>query len=825
MSIEKAMIAQAQPYMVAAMARELIGEEVLKGCRSEISLQPVSLESNFYPIWAFRYKQDSQRQPDYTIENPISCADLVRQQIWISPNQEFDWNNSELFIKQLQTISFRLGFEVIGNSENIMINLLCNRFDLPIINSAFQGVFDFCELSDMTANPLSDMPVELWKDTCFRDYFPYPPYYNLLTRPSEIITSPLKPLIIALSNIKAPATGFYQALFEPVPPIHNWHRNVEILLDIEYIQKLQGGFQVPQRHSQQAPSGDLRHMAMDLEGKAHNDKPFYTMALRVGIVGGGDERENLLSSIATFTSLFQHGGRPLAFITQDTYTLLQPDQIRNMFIQGLVYRPGFLVNSWELTGPVHVPALDVNEHRSIPITALETLPVRNPDLLSGTCIGTCEYAGKTQNVCIPIRSRRRATHILGRAGTGKSTLVEHMILSDIEKGHGVAVIDPHNDLMERLLRLIPEQHVERTIYFEPGDPEFVPLWNPIEKIIGQDTGRTTNDIVKAIETFVASGGWGDRLENILRNLIYALISLPDGTFLEVSNLLRNKSENSKMMRKKILDTIDNETVRQFWLHDYESYGKTELSPPINKLSKLLVSDSVSLMLSQPENRFNIRKIMDEGMIFLINLSNVGSIVRQVLGSFMLSFFHLNALTRSNLPIQDRRQFHIHCDEAPQFMTDSPLEPLIAEIRKYSADICLLNQYLTQFSLRKTDALSTVGSTIIFNANIKDAQYLRKDLQSKVSIEDIVSLKKFEAIARIETDIVKIKTLPPLQIPSINFRDRIIEESRKKYYRPAHEVKKWIRQGGNRTSFSIQPLISSPAKTPDGQIKEFYYEEF
>ena len=143
----------------------------------------------------------------------------------------------------------------------------------------------------------------------------------------------------------------------------------------------------------------------------------------------------------------------------------------------------------------------------------------------------------------------------------------------------------------------------------------------------------------------------------------------------------------------------------------------------------------------------------------------------------------------------------------------------------AVDFTLAHQYLKQFDLQKTDALSTIGSTIIFNVNINDANYLLNTLQGKVSKEDIVSLKKFEAIARIETDIVKIKTLPPLQIPSINFRDRIIEESRKKYYKPAHEIKKWIRQGGNRTSSSIQPLISSPPKTPDGQIKEFYYEEF
>ena len=148
MSIEKAMIAQAPPYMVETMARNLINEEVLKGCRSDISSQPVSLESNFSPIWTFRNEPEPHKQPHYTIENPISCTDLVRQQIWISPKQPFDWNDSELFIKQLQTLSYRLGFEVVGNCEKIMINLLCSRFDLPVIIASFQGVFDFSELSE-----------------------------------------------------------------------------------------------------------------------------------------------------------------------------------------------------------------------------------------------------------------------------------------------------------------------------------------------------------------------------------------------------------------------------------------------------------------------------------------------------------------------------------------------------------------------------------------------------------------------------------------------------------------------------------------------------
>lgn len=123
-----------------------------------------------------------------------------------------------------------------------------------------------------------------------------------------------------------------------------------------------------------------------------------------------------------------------------------------------------------------------------------------------------------------------------------------MILQDIERGDEVAVLDPHGDLIERILCLIPERHVERTIYFNPGDPDWVPIWNPLKPIQSQDIGRTADDIVRAIQGFVKIGGWGDRLEHLLRNIIFSLIHLPHSTFLDLSDLLRNKSEESKILR-------------------------------------------------------------------------------------------------------------------------------------------------------------------------------------------------------------------------------------------------------------------------------------
>ena len=313
------------------------------------------------------------------------------------------------------------------------------------------------------------------------------------------------------------------------------------------------------------------------------------------------------------------------------------------------------------------------------------------------------------------------------------------------------------------------------------------------------------------------------MEHLLRNMIYSLCHLEKGTFLDISNLLRNKSEESRILRREIIKVIDNEVVRQFWLHDYENYRKDDLGPPRNKLSKLLVSNSISLMLSQPDSLFNFREIMDNGMILLVDLSSIGSKVRGILGCFILSLLHLTALSRSSIPIQDRKQFHIHCDEAHRFMTDS-LEDLIAETRKYGVSLSLAHQYMSQFGKRKTDAFSSVGSTIIFNVDSRDANYLTKDLQKKVKVEDLVSLQVGETIARIGTEIVRFKTNPPLPIPGKNFRKQIIEDSHRRYYRSATEIQKWIRHRNDRWGKPFLPL-TTPHQRPDGSIKEFAYDEF
>lgn len=823
MTLEKALVTQAGPYMLAAKAQALIDAEVGKGCDGRILSNPVALEPVFNPITVPKDILALKDRPSRIHENPPCEQDMARFQAWISPDQPFDWNCLELFLKQLLLVSNRVGLEITGNRDRIVISLLCHKEDIPVVTTAFYGKLKFCRLSPLEVDLFFGIDYRAWEEVKFCDYFPEPPYSHLLTRPDELHTSPYECLITAMANIPAPARGICQVLFQPVSPANNWHRNIEILMDLEYVVKLVANFGHSQRYAQQAPSGDLRQMASQVETKAHNDKPFYSAAFRIGVLGADGFAYKYLQSLTVFSSLFQHGGRGLQCITEADYKLiLCPQQIQQMFKLGLTYRPGFLVNSAELTGLAHFPPANIAEHLDVSTDVLDTLAVTNNHLLQGTPIGMCSIANEDQPVCIPKNIRIRHTHLIGRPNMGKSTLEEHMILHDIQDGCGVAVLDPHGDLVERLLALIPEDYIDRVIYFDPSDPDWVPLWNPMQKAPGQDIGRMADDLVGVLKSFVT--GWGDRMEHILRHSIYALLHLSGSTLLDIADILRRGSRESETTRKLILEVIQNEEARKFWQHDFTLYRPDEFAPAKHKLSKLLVGGTVSLMLSQPKSSFNFRRIMDDGKIFLGNLSKIGTEVREVLGGFMLAVMHMTALSRSDTPIESRKPFHIYLDEAHRFVTDS-LEDIIAETRKYGVGMTLAHQYLRQFTTPKIDALSSVGTTIVFNVDTKDATQLSRNFQNMVKLEDIVNLEVGHAIIRCGTDIARIKTLPPLRIPERNFRNQIIAQSRKNYCMPAPLVHQIIGRRIERANKPFVPLDT--AINIDGKMSicgDRHYEE-
>ena len=794
MSIAKAMLVRAHPYMLRAKAQAILREEMSKGCRPDIAPWPVALEPSYFPILAGENLANlpSQKSSLWVPETSSDENQLSRLRIWLSPQQKCDWVRSELILKQLSCLSHRAALEIVGNEKSVVLQFLCHSADAGLVRTAFKGQFEECELTSLRDNALRDIPAHIWAKAVFADFYPPPPYSHLMTSPEELKRSLYATVITALTEIPLPAIGFFQVAFAPVAPEHNWHQNVEALLDLEFRIKLLGGIAPSQRYLQQTPSGDLRGMASDVETKSHNDKPFFTAALRIGVVGHHDDANHLLHSLALAGSLIQHGGRPLSVVTDTHYrSHLTPEEIRKMFVAGLTYRPGFLVNSWELTSLVHIPPPQVTEPHQSAVVALETLPAGD-SLLTGTPVGICSYAGTEHTVCIPPKLRASHTHLIGRTGTGKSSVMESMVLHDVRQGHGVAVLDPHGRLVQRLLFLLPRECVDRVIYINPGDPDWVPIWNPLRCRSAFGPSRIADDLVAAFKSFVT--GWGDRLEHLLRHALIGVLHLPQASLLDVSNLLRQKSEESRRLKAMILKIVEDEPLRTFWRHDFDRYGSADLAPPQHKLSKLLTSGAVSLMLSQSDTSFDLRDVMESGKILLIDLSSIGTEVREILGCFILSLLHLTALGRDSLSGEEQRPFHIYCDEAHRFVTDA-LEDLISETRKFKVSLTLGHQYMDQFTTRKTGALSSVGSTIIFNVDTKDAQHLRKNLQGKVELDDLITLEVGEAIARIGNEVVRVKTHYPLEKQKKHCRDMIIAQSHARYYRPVDVVRRAIRTRG------------------------------
>jgi len=794
MSIVNTLLTTSKQYMMSSAFKSGIELEVTKGCNNELSVQPLALEPAYQPIYNTDTLLACNSSKCWVLESPTPEDELVRLHVWASPDQECNWDRSELMLKQFSYVRHRVALEIIGNKKKIAIQILCHKDDVPVVYAAFSGQFEQCKLLPAKVPIMQNACPELLGQAVFCDFYPLPPYSHLLTGPDELKRSPYIPLVTALSKFPKFATGFYQVVFAPVSPQNNWIANVRYLTDVEYDIKLSNGISNLYRYPQEQPSLTKQAKSQDIETKCHNDKPFFAAAIRIGVIGGREKSQGMLRALSIFGSLIQNGGRQLGIVSSEDYRQhLSPEEIAQMFKSGLVYRPGFLMNSKELTSLVHIPPFETTMHVKSALKPLETLP---PDetILEGTPIGYCECADEHLPVCIPWKKRFYHTHLLGRTGMGKSSVIEVMFLDDILHGYGTAVIDPHGTLIQRLLRLIPPEHADRVIYFNPGDTDWVPIWNPLNNCSTLALERIADELINAFKSFV--DGWGDRLETLLKNSLLGILHLPNGSFYDVFNLLRQKSLESDGLREEILKVVDSELLKVFWRHDFDKYKAIDLAPPKHKLSKLVGSGTTSLMLSQGDSSFDLREIMETGKILLVDLSKVGPELQCILGCFMLSLLNITARGRDNVNPDLLPPFHIYCDEAHLFITDA-IESLIAQARKFRVSFTLAHQYMSQFDIKKRDALSSVGSTIIYNVDTKDAQYLRKDLRNLVELDELISLDVGHVIANINNKVVRLQTHFIDKLPEKNCREKIIENSHKLYYKPVDEVKRLVRNRSKR----------------------------
>ena len=819
MSIEEAIIAQAKPFIAISRIQHLIGEEISKGCLPDLHSSPVELEP------AYRCLHTDLANHAATPSTPLLTKTATpppsRYQVWISPKQSFNWNRAELFIKQLTSTSHPIGFEISGNQSGVEISVLIHSDDVPIVQTGFSGIF---ENSLLTPAPETELASHLSTDSStleLQAFFPPPPYFHLLTSFEELKSSPQESLLSALHQLPENRVGFYQCLFQPASPKNTWHQNVELLHDLEYESKLQSSHGPQYRYPQQLPSGNLQGIAMEVDRKAHSDKPFFFATVRIGLVSKITPHPGELNALTTFMNVFRHGGKPLQTTLPTTFKeKLSTTQLKDMILSGESYRPGFLVNSRELAGLVHLFPIKCAIDREITSSVLETLTIKNENNQSGTLIGVCEHAGRIQPIHIPPPTRDLATHLIASSGMGKSTIMINMFLQDIAAGQGAVFIDAHGDAIQNLLGLIPESEADRCIYFNPDDPDWIPLWNPLELSPNAQAHILADNFVSAFER--VSRDWGDRLATILKNGIMGLAECPKTTLLDLFNLARRKTDESEELRRLVVENASDDTVRNFWDKDFlKDYKEADLTAVKHKLTRLMPGGTIKAMFSQPENRLDFRSIMDEGKVLFVDLAALGADSRKLLGSLILTLFHTTALSRHDFLPEDRKRFAIYADEAHLFVSADAIESIVTQTRKFGVNLCIANQYISQFRSTQVDALSSVGTTIMGRLDAKDSRFFIKDLQGKVEVDDLTSLERYEMIARIGTEVARIKTLPLSNQFNESTRTKIIEQTHVNYCIPRQSFESEKLRRRIKNPVDLNSDVREQAITES----DLYYDEF
>lgn len=438
------------------------------------------------------------------------------------------------------------------------------------------------------------------------------------------------------------------------------------------------------------------------------------------------------------------------------------------------------------------------------------------------------YRNEFKKFGIKTDDRRRHMYLIGKTGMGKSTIQENMIVGDIRAGRGVAVVDPHGDLAEKIMEYIPAERLKDVVYFNPADIDFPIAFNVVEHVDSHLQHLVASGLIGVFQKLWADS-WGPRLEYILRNAILAILDFPGSTLLGVVRMLSDKA-----YRKRVVANIKDPVVKAFWEKEFASYAdkfaSEAVSPIQNKVGQFLSSALMRNIVGQAKSSINLREIMDEGKILIMNLSKgrIGEDNSALLGAMMITKIQLAAMSRVDIPEKERRDFYLYIDEFQNFSTDS-FANILSEARKYRLDLILAHQYIEQLSEKvKPAVFGNVGTMVSFRVGSTDAEELAKEFAPTFTEEDLVNLPKYEMYLKLMIDGVasspfSARGLPPLTTEEkTGQEERAIRYSREKYATPRAIVEEKIMSW--HESDDEAPRVSTSGESTTSQATPTVYAQ-
>ncbi len=449
--------------------------------------------------------------------------------------------------------------------------------------------------------------------------------------------------------------------------------------------------------------------------------------------------------------------------------------------------------------------------------------MENPERV--TYFAATDSRGKRVPFGIKSKDRDRHMYVIGKTGMGKSTLLENMAIQDIQNGEGLVFIDPHGGTVEHILHYVPENRIKDVVYFAPFD-----LDHPLAFNVMEDVGYDRRHLVVSglMSTFkkIWEDAWSARMEYILTNTLLALLEYPGATLLSV-----NRMYTDKAFRNKVVDNVKDPVVKEFWTKEFANYGDRytqEATPAIqNKVGQFTGNPLIRNIIGQEKSSFDIREMMDNKKILIINLSKglVGETNMRLLGSMITTRIFLAAMSRANLSAPELAKlphFYFFVDEFQNFANET-FADILSESRKYKLNLIITNQYIEQMEEAVRDAVfGNVGTTVAFRVGPFDAEILETVFLKKFTKEDIASLDKRQVYLTLMIDGVGSQpfsavTIPPIEAPIISYHDQAIAASREQFASKRDEVESRIMKELSDSAVSEAPQDARMKRKPVSNV--------
>ena len=524
--------------------------------------------------------------------------------------------------------------------------------------------------------------------------------------------------------------------------------------------------------------------------------------------------QSIIASYKQFNTTYLNGFKQGRLLTEPT--------LPETFVDRAFGKDRYTLNIEEVATLYHLPHTTV-ETPFILWASSQTaeppanLPIADRPRQDISPVAMTHFRGHDTAFGLPRSDRGRHMYIIGQTGVGKSGLLELLTISDVYSEYGFAIIDPHGDYAQNTLQRVPKERANDVIYFNAADTEFPIAFNPMEVYDPKLKNHTCSELIGVLKRMFES--WGPRLEYILRYTILGLLDYPNATMLDITRMLTDKP-----FRKKVLSYVQDPVVLNFWNVEFASwndkFAAEAVAPVLNKVGAFTANPLVRNIIGQPKSSFNIREIMDNRKILIINLSRglVGEDNASLLGALIVTKIQMAAMSRADIPVEERTPFYLYVDEFQNFATDS-FATILSEARKYGLNLTVANQYTAQMLPQVKDAVfGNVGSIVAFRMSADDARVMQRYFEPQFTEYDLVHMhnRHFVISMAISGEKASAFSAISLNLPPLgdDYVDYIVNLSRQHYAKPLAEV-----QQGVNEQYSIAPPVPEMRPQPGSKQKK------